>query len=124
MPLYFFYTMVQKKSKLGNEWLLMSARRAEAELRWFIRNRESTGAMRESTGTGHTAGDHVLVTAILSAIFIVVLVNLLVLGKPFKFRRLERAETPPRQKQAPAGSMVRRKQDFCPVFSAPSATMP
>ena len=72
----------------------MSVRRAEAELRWFKRNRESTGTMRESTGTGHTAGDHVLVTAILSAIFIVALVYLLVLGQPFRFRRLERAGTP------------------------------
>ena len=60
----------------------MSVRRAEAELCWFKRNRESTGTMRESTGTGHTAGDHVLVTAVLSAIFIVVLVYLLVLGQP------------------------------------------
>ena len=55
-------------SKLCNEWSFMSVRRAEGELRWFKRNRESTGTMRESTGTGHTAGDHVLVTAILSAI--------------------------------------------------------
>ena len=89
-------------SKLCNEWSFMSVRRAEAELRWFKRNRESTGTMRESTGTGHTAGDHVLVTAILSAIFIVVLVYLLVLGQPFRFRHLERAGTPPRQQQAPA----------------------
>ena len=81
-------------SKLCNEWSFMSVRRAEAELRWFKRNRESTGMMRESTGTGHTAGDHVLVTAILSAIFIVVLVYLLVLGQPFRFRRFERAGTP------------------------------
>ena len=81
-------------SKLCNEWSWMSVRRAEAELRWFKRNRESTGTMRESTGTGHTAGDHVLVTAILSAIFIVVLVYLLVLGQPFRFRRLQRAGTP------------------------------
>ena len=81
-------------SKLCNEWSFMSVRRAEAELRWFKRNRESTGTMRESTGTGHTAGDHVLVTAILSAIFIVALVYLLVLGQPFRFRRLERAGTP------------------------------
>ena len=91
----------------------MSVRRAEAELLWFKRNRENTGTMRENTGTGHTAGDHVLITAILSAIFIVVLVYLLVLGQPFRFRCLERA-----------GSMVRRKQDFCPVFSAPSDTTP
>ena len=63
-------------SKLCNEWSLVSVRRAEAELCWFKRNRESTGTMRESTGTGHTAGDHVLVTAILSANFIVVLVYL------------------------------------------------
>ena len=81
-------------SKLCNEWSLMSVRRAEAELRWFKRNRENTGTMRESTGTGHTAGDHVLVTAILCAIFIVALVYLLVLGQPFRFRRLERAGTP------------------------------
>ena len=33
----------------------MSVRRAEAELRWCKRNRESTGTMRESTGTSHTA---------------------------------------------------------------------
>ena len=81
-------------SKLCNEWSLMSVRRAEAELRWFKRNRESTGTMRESTETGLTAGDHVLVTAILSAVFIVALVYLLVLGQPFRFRRLERARTP------------------------------
>ena len=43
--------------------------------------------MRESTGTGHTAGDHVHVRAILSAVFIVVLVYVLVLGQPFRFRR-------------------------------------
>ena len=94
-------------SKLCNELSLMSVHRAEAELRWFKQNRKSTGTMRESTGTGHTAGDHVLVTAILSAILIVVLVYLLVLGHPFRFRRLEQ--------QGPAGSMVRRKQDFCPI---------
>ena len=76
-------------SKLCNEWSFMSVRRAEAELRWFKRKRESTGTMRESTGTGHTAGDHVLVTAILSAIFIVALVYLFVLGQPFRFRGLE-----------------------------------
>ena len=81
-------------SNLCNEWSLMSVRRAEAELRRFKRNQESTGTMRESTGTGHTAGDHVLVTAILSAIFIVILVYLLVLGQPFRFRRLERPGTP------------------------------
>ena len=81
-------------SKLCNEWSLMSVRRAEAELRWFKRNRDNTGTMRDNTGTGHTAGDHVLVTAILSAIFIVALVYLLVLGQPFRFRRLERAGTP------------------------------
>ena len=123
-------------SKLCNEWSFMSVRRAEAELHWFKRtlcypassqccpdlNRDNTGTMRDNTGTGHTAGDHVLVTAILSAIFIVTLVYLLVLGQPFRFRRLERAGTPPRQQQAPVGSMVRRRQDFCPVFSAPSAT--
>ena len=80
-------------SKLCNEWSFMSVRRAEAELRWFKRNRENTGTMRDNTGTGHTAGDHVLVTAILSAIFIVALVYLLVLGQPFRFRRLERAGT-------------------------------
>ena len=111
-------------SKLCNEWSLKSVRRAEAELRWFKQNRESTGTMRESTGMGHTAGDHILVTAILSAIFIVVLVYLLVLGQPFRFRRSERAGTPPRLQHSPAGSMVCRKQDFCPVFSAPSATTP
>ena len=101
-------------SKLCNEleWSLMSVRRAEAELRWFKQNWESTGTMRESTGMGHTAGDHVLVTAILSAIFIVVLVYLLVLGQPFRFRGLERAGTPPRQQQVPAGSMVRRNKTF------------
>ena len=81
-------------SKLCNEWSLMSVRREEAELRWFIRNRKSTGTMQESTGTGHTAGDYVLVTAILSAIFIGVLVFLLVLGQPFRFRRYERAGIP------------------------------
>ena len=81
-------------SKLCNEWSLMSVPGTEAELRWFKRNRESTGTMRESTGTGHTAGDHVLVTAILSAILIVVLVYLLVLGQPFRFRRLQRPGTP------------------------------
>ena len=81
-------------SKRCNEWLFMSVRRGEAELRWFKRNRESTGTMRESTGTGNTEGDHVLVTAILSAVFIVVLVYLLVLGQPFRFRCLERAGTP------------------------------
>ena len=102
----------------------MSVRRAEAELRWFKRNRENTGTMRENTGTGHTAGDHVLVMAILSAVFIVVLVYLLVRGQPFRFRCLERAGTPPRQQQAPAGSMVLRKQDFCLVFSAPSEKTP
>ena len=52
-------------SKLCNEWSFMSVRPAEAELRWFKRRREKTGTMRESTGTGHTEGDHVLVTAIL-----------------------------------------------------------
>ena len=82
-------------SKLCNEWSLMSVRRAEAELRWFKRNRESTGDdAGEHWGRVHTAGDHVLVTAILSAIFIVVLVYLLVLGQPFRFRSLERAGTP------------------------------
>ena len=81
-------------SKLCNEFLLMSVRRAEAELRWFKRNRESTGTMQESTGTGHTEDDHVLVTAILSAIFILVLLYLLVVGQPFRFRRFERAGTP------------------------------
>ena len=80
-------------SKLCNDWSLMSVRRAEAELRWFKPNRDNTGTMRDYTGTGHTAGDHVLVTAILSAIFIVTLVYLLVLGQPFRFRRLERAGT-------------------------------
>ena len=55
-------------SKLCNEGSFVSVRRAEAELRWFKRNQENTGAMWENTGTGHTAGDHVLVTAILSAI--------------------------------------------------------
>ena len=74
-------------SKLCNEWSFTSVHRAEAELRWFKGNRENTGMMWESTGTGHTEGDHVLVTAILSAIFIVVLVYLLVLGQPFRFRR-------------------------------------
>ena len=64
-------------SKVCNEWSLMSVRRAEALKRTW----ESTGTMRESIGTGHTAGDHVLVTAILSAIFIVVLIYLLVLGQ-------------------------------------------
>ena len=81
-------------SKLCSEWSFMSVRRAEAELRRFKRNRENTGTMRESTGTGHTEGDHVLVTSILSAVFIVVLVYLLVLRQPFRFRRLERAGTP------------------------------
>ena len=94
----------------------------QKQSRCFKRNRENTGTMRESTGTGHTEGDHVLVTAILSAIFIVVLVYLLVIGQPFSFRRLERAGTPPRQQQTPAGSIVRLKQHFCPVFSTPSAT--
>ena len=75
------------RSKRCNEWSLMPVRRAEAELRWFKRN-------RDNTGTGHTAGDHFLVTAILSAIFIVALIYLLVLGQPFRFRCLERAETP------------------------------
>ena len=112
------------RSKLCNEGSFMSLRRAEAELHWFKQNRENTGTKRENTGTGHTAGDYVLVTAILSAVFVVVLVYLLVLGQPFRFRRLKRARTPPRQQQAPAGSMVRRKQDFCPVFSAPSDTTP
>ena len=83
-------------SKLCNEWSLMCIRRAEAELRWFKRNREGTGTMQESTGTGHTAVDRIFVTAIsiLSAIFIVVLVYMLVLGQPFRFRRLEQAGTP------------------------------
>ena len=109
-------------SQLCNEWSLMSVRQAEAELRWFKRNWDNNGTMRDNTGTGHTASDHVLVTAILSAVFIVALVYLLVPGQPFRFRRLERAGTPPRQQQAPAGSMVHRKQHFCPIFSAPSAT--
>ena len=109
-------------SKLCNEWSLMSVRRAQAELRWFKRNWDNTGTIQDNTGTGHTASDHVLVTAILSAIFIVALAYLLVLGQPFRFRRLKRAGTPPRQQQAPVGSMVRRRQDFCPVFSASSAT--
>ena len=56
-------------SKLCNAWSFMSVRQAEAELLWFKRNRENTGTMRESTGMGHTEGDHVLVTAILSAFF-------------------------------------------------------
>ena len=83
-------------SKLCNEWSLMSVRRAEAELRWFKRIREGTGTMQESTGRGHTAGDHVFVTAIsiLSAIFIVVLVYLLVLGQPFRFRRFRASWNP------------------------------
>ena len=55
-------------SKLCNEWLLMSVHPAEAEVRWFKRNWESTGTMRESTGTGHTGGDHVLVTVSLRAV--------------------------------------------------------
>ena len=111
-------------SKLCNEWSFMSVRRAEAELRWFKRNRESTGTMRESTGTGHTAGDHVLVTAILSAIFIVVLVYLLGLGQPFRFRHLERVGTPPRQQQAPAWHGPSKTRLLPEFFSAPSATTP
>ena len=75
------------RSRLCNEWPFMSVRPAEAELRWFKRN-------RESHGTGHTAGDHVLVKAFLAANFIVVLVYLLVLGQLFRFRRLQRAGTP------------------------------
>ena len=54
--------------------------------------------------------------------FIVLLVYLLLLEQPFRFRRLERTRTPPRQQQAQAGSMVCRKQHFCPVFSAPYVT--
>ena len=81
----------------------MSVRQAEAELRWFERNRDNTGTMRDNTGTGHTAGDHVLVTAILPAIFIVALVYL-VLGQPFRFRRFEQAGTP--SSTATSGSWV------------------
>ena len=103
-------------SKLCNEWSLMSVRRAEAELCLFKRKRDNTGTMRDNTGTSHTAGDHVLVTAILSAIFIVALVYSLVLEQPFRFRRLERAGTP--SSTATSGSWVhgRSKTTLSPGF--------
>ena len=81
-------------SKLCNEWSLMSVRRAEAELRWFKRNRDNTLTMQDNTGMGHAAGDHVLVTAILSAIFIVTLVYLVVLGPAVQIQALRASWDP------------------------------